>query len=310
MINQFSRKKMLITVIGIMIFYTIFIIYSDAGQIIETIQGMKIEFIPLILGIQFISFFLRGFRQKKFLEKINVQISLKKSFLIFLSGLSMLMTPGGTGGIIKSQFLKNELGYSRRKTVPVFFYERYHDFLAIIIIMIIFSIIYSTIISQFLIIISSIILFVGYLILKSQKISKRILGKIEKMKIFKKISTDLLETNDSISKLISSKIFLQGLIISISAVVLDLIAVYLIFISLNIEYTFFESSQLFLSSIISGVLSLLPAGIGVTEGSLLKLLTLRGMELSFASATVLIIRFLTLWFSAIVGFITLKFVKF
>jgi glycosyltransferase 2 family protein len=310
LINQFPRKKILISIIGIMIFYTVFIIYFDAEKLLKIIGTMNVELIPLILGIQFISFFFRSVRQKIFLKKIKIQISTKKSFLVFLSGLSMLMTPGGTGGIIKAQFLKNEYGYSRRKTIPIVIYERYHDFLAIITIMGIFSIFYSIYITQILLIISSIILFFTYLILKNQKILKKIFGKIEKIKIIKKISSDFLETNNSISQLMSSKIFLQGWLIGVCAVLLDLIAVYLIFISLDIDYTFFMSSQLFLASVISGVLSFLPAGIGVTEGSLLGLFMINGMELSFASATVLIIRFLTLWFSTIVGFITLKFLKF
>jgi len=91
---------------------------------------------------------------------------------------------------------------------------------------------------------------------------------------------------------------------------LDLVAVFLIFKSLEMELGFIESSQIFLTSIIAGLFSFLPAGIGVTEGSYLGLLVSHGFEISIATAIVLVVRLLTLWYSTIVGFITMKFLKF
>ena len=40
------------------------------------------------------------------LKKLNISISLKYSILIFISGLTLIATPGGIGTAIKSQILK------------------------------------------------------------------------------------------------------------------------------------------------------------------------------------------------------------
>lgn len=293
-----------------MIFYVILVIFSDTKALIDVIRSMKIEFIPLVLGIQFLVFFLRSIRQKEFFRNVGINMSVKRNFTIFLSGMSMLMTPGGTGSAIKLQFIKNEYGHLRRKTIPVVFYERYHDFLAIVVLMIIFSFFYSFIISQILIIISSILLILIFMIMKHTKITGKILTKLGNIKFVKKFLDSTEETTNSFSSLISTKSFALGWIISMGAVILDLVTVYLIFYAMQINLNFIVTSQLFLTSIIAGLFSLLPAGAGVTEGSFLSLLVSNGIKISLASAVVLVIRFVTLWFATIVGFITLKFLKF
>lgn len=310
MLKNISRKKVLLSIIGIMIFYVIFIIVSDVDTLFRSILSMKFELIPVILGLQFFAFFLRSLRQKELFKKIGFNISLKKNFIIFLSGLSMLMTPGGTGSAIKLQFLKNEFGHLRRKTLPIVFYERYHDFLAIITIMIVFSFFYSVLLSQILIIISSIVIAIFFIIAKNEKLIETILNRFGQIKLVKKFLDNTFETKNSLVSLTSTKPFVFAWGISIVSVIVDLIAVFLIFESLEIKIEFIESSQLFLTSIIAGVFSILPAGVGVTELSFVTLLSSYGINLSLATTSVLIIRFLTLWFSTIVGFITMRFVKF
>ena len=54
---------------------------------------------------------------------------------------------------------------------------------------------------------------------------------------------------------------------------------------------------------------MLPAGIGITEGSFGSLLSLTGIEISFAVVLGIVIRLFTLWFGVGIGFIALKLSK-
>ena len=56
-----------------------------------------------------------------------------------------------------------------------------------------------------------------------------------------------------------------------------------------------------------GILSFLPMGIGVVEGSLTSFFSLQGIEIPFAVTIVIVIRILTRWYSVLTGFIALKF---
>ena len=64
---------------------------------------------------------------------------------------------------------------------------------------------------------------------------------------------------------------------------------------------------IYVTSILLGAISFIPAGIGITEGTLAGLLTLEGIGVSTALILSVMIRILTLWYSVGVGFIALKF---
>ena len=61
------------------------------------------------------------------------------------------------------------------------------------------------------------------------------------------------------------------------------------------------------TSIILGVASFIPAGIGVFEGTLIGLLSIQGLTISSAISLTIFVRVFTLWYSVLVGFFALKF---
>ena len=63
---------------------------------------------------------------------------------------------------------------------------------------------------------------------------------------------------------------------------------------------------MYTGSIILGVISFLPFGLGVFEGSLAGFLSLRGIDISIALTIVIIARIITRWYSVFVGLIVLK----
>ena len=64
------------------------------------------------------------------------------------------------------------------------------------------------------------------------------------------------------------------------------------------------SSFVYSIAIIFGAITLLPGGIGTTEGSLTYLLSLQGISQYIALSSTILIRIVTLWFSVFIGFIS------
>ena len=60
------------------------------------------------------------------------------------------------------------------------------------------------------------------------------------------------------------------------------------------------------TSIMLGILSFLPMGIGVVEGTLTSFFTMHGIDISLALTIVVVIRLFTRWYSVSFGFIALK----
>ena len=100
--KQISKSKIFISILLITIFYILLTIFSDIDKIKVDYQNFNVFYFLPILPILFLSMFLRSILQKYMLKKLGIEIPLKSSFLIFLGGYAMIMTPGGIGLIIKS----------------------------------------------------------------------------------------------------------------------------------------------------------------------------------------------------------------
>jgi uncharacterized protein (TIRG00374 family) len=59
-------------------------------------------------------------------------------------------------------------------------------------------------------------------------------------------------------------------------------------------------------AIIIGAISMLPGGLGVTEGSLTFMLVKKGVSNQYAVASTFIIRAVTLWFAVLIGVISVS----
>ena len=108
-------------------------------------------------------------KYKEGLSKIDVNISFKDNFYLYFAGLAMMATPGGAGEIIKSQYLKSKTDSPRSKTIPVFLSERLYDFLGISSFLVITLFFHQLFVTNLLLSVSLILLFLGFLILKKSK---------------------------------------------------------------------------------------------------------------------------------------------
>ena len=117
--NKISIRLVLIIIFLMVIFYSVLSIYSG------------IDYVLPIIGVVLASIIFRSWIQKLLLEEIQVKLSIKDNFLLFLSGLALIISPGGTGQVIKSYFLKEKYGISISKSIPVILFERYYDLISV-----------------------------------------------------------------------------------------------------------------------------------------------------------------------------------
>ncbi len=303
------KNKTIYIIFGIICIYIVFLLYSDITKISEHFLKINLAFLLIVLPIEVFSFFIRSFRQKILLDEIGIKISLLTNFKIYVAGLSMTVTPGGSGNIIKSHFLKKSFNYSNSKTLPLVFVERFHDFLAvttIISITLFFSYIWQ---SFALVSFASIFLIIIYLIIREKYFLDLFLSKIKKIKFLSKF-VPTSEFTESLILLTSWKTTLKSWLISIISWSIEIFSFYIVFKTFGINLNFIEVGQVVYTSILVGALSFLPGGIGFTEGSLIALLIERGYELSIVTAVVLMLRLVTIWFATFFGFVfTHKFLK-
>ena len=301
MLNLIKKKFMWI-IFGAIFFYILLILVSDVEKISESFLKIKIEFLVLIFVLGFLSHLVRGFRQYDLLYTLDEKLPLLQNMYVYMSGLSFIFTPGGVGTFIKSLYLKERFQVPSEKSIAVILLERYHDLLAGTTIIIASLLVYFSLISVSLVVISSIILGALYLLIRTQRIFVSLYSKISKFKFISKNLPDIGPSR-SLSILTSPKNMTKGWMLSTLGWGIDALAVFVVFLALNVNFGYLLTSQIYFTSLGYGVLSLLPGGIGVNESVADFLLIRQGLDLSVASSLVILTRLSTVWFATIMGII-------
>lgn len=271
---------------------------------------MRLEFLPLILVFILAAVLVKGVRQYYLLKFNNIEISFRDSIIIFMAGLSLIFTPGGLGEMIKTKFFKDGHGIMIKNTAPIVVMEKYHEFLAAISVISVSILFHNSIEAKITIIFGIIILILTYVSLRYKKIPKLFKRFFLKIKTFQRIINGEEYSKKSFYVLTSPRKILFIWTVSIISMMLELIPIYMIFISFNLnQFDFILVSQIHLTSLILGYISFLPNGIGITDGSFIGMLVTRNLDLALATSVVLAIRFIGVWFKVSLGFIALKFLK-
>ena len=306
MLENNNFKKALIILVTVIIFYGIILFLSDLNKISQILTNVKIELYFLLFPLTFLTLLIQGWRYHLTLAKLNIRLSFKESFLIYLSGLSMTLTPGGAGSIIKSHILKKKTGRSFSNTTPVIIYEKWLELVAIITIIGILLFWSDLLQSKIIFGIGVFISIFVFIIFKKNMGLKFLNSILYKFKFLKRFNIEIHEFKTATKQLTTWKSFLELLGITYLSKIVPMISVYLVFSIFGLDFNIFSSSQIYFTSLIAGILSFIPGGIVITEGSFLGLLIKTGVSFSSATVLVLLVRFLTFWFPTILGFIALK----
>ena len=298
-------NKFIIIIISIIGFYVVFLIASDVSTILNKISNFKIEFIPAILSLVISTWFILFARWHLLLKNLDIIIPRKESFIIFVSGFALTILPGKVGELIKSQLIKKKFGISRTKTAPIVITEQLYTFIGILVVSA-FGI-WNFELGIYIMGVFTILLIFVFIIISSKKFFNQFLNLVNKVRFISKFSESLSCSQDIIIKSTRGKIVFYASGLSILFWLVESITVYLVLLALGIDSVeLLKIIPTYTTSIILGVASFLPLGIGVVEGSLAGFLTLMGINISISLTLVIIIRIFTRWISVSVGFIALK----
>jgi len=303
-----SKRQRIGIIFAVILFYVIFILYNDVNQFSYQWTTIEIWYIPLILGLHFLVLLLRTLRQKLLFDSLDVKITLKENLKIHMAGLSLIMTPGGMGQTIKTYYLKNKFDFPYSKTISVSLAERYHDLLGIILIIAILLFFRESFAGWIIMGVLAAILLAIFVLVRNQKVSRMILSKIPKISFLKRISENYDTIGVSLYSMTKRRVFLSSLGIDLVSWTVAAVAFYLSFLAFGLDVSFSDATYISFVPITLGAISFLPGGFGVTEISMLGLLTKYGLAPSVASALILFTRITSIWFFTIIGLIATKFV--
>ena len=216
----------------------------------------------------------------------------------------MSVTPGKFGELLKSFMLKQIVQTPISKTAPIMLVERITDFISLLFIAILGSYVFG--IGELIIAGTSCFFILLIIVLSNKSLAKPFFGLIHKIKFLVKYIDEFEEAYESAYILLKPKPLVLMSLFSIVAWFFECYGFYLILVKFNIEITMLWSSFTYAFATILGSITMLPGGLGITDGSLTFMIMNHGIESDVAVASTFIIRVVTLWFAVLVGIISVS----
>jgi uncharacterized protein (TIRG00374 family) len=299
------KQRTLISIAFAGLLYLGITIYIDFDLLLLSFTKFNLLLIPFLLLLSLGNYLVRYIKWNYYISILNIDLHKKDSLMIFMSGLLMSVTPGKIGELLKAYLVKTVNKTPVSVTAPIIFAERATDFLSLTILALIGAYIYDYGRNAALII--TIVILIGIFILTNRKLFDSIMKFLSKIKFVEKRIESIERLYHSTYTLLKIKPLIIAIIISVLSWGFECYGYYLVINNFNntidVSWSFFSYSF----STIVGAVSMLPGGLGVTEGSFLLMLTSKGLSANDAAATTFITRVATLWFAVIVGILAIIF---
>lgn len=302
MFNKYKKKILLSIVIGAVV-YLAFSIYADFDKLLNAFLQFNWLWLPVILSLSFLNYIFRFFKWHYYLKILEIKLSYKTSFLIFLSAFTMSVTPGKMGEVLKSYLLKEENGTPVSKSAPIVLAERLTDFVSIVLLCILGSIVFKY--QQVLIVIIGLFFILSIILLSIRGLSLKIIGFFERISFLKKHIQKIHTSYESVYVMLKIKPLIIATFISLISWFFECVGFYLVINifsnPIGLEISMLSATFIYAFSTLIGAIAMLPGGVGMTEASLTGLLVLSNIPKDISVASTIMIRLATLWFAVLVG---------
>jgi uncharacterized protein (TIRG00374 family) len=303
---QNLRGKLLISLLlGVVVFAGLSI-YADISDVLRSLSEFNWALLPLIFALTSMNYVFRFVKWEYYLRLIGVRgLSTRDSFLIFFSGLGMVITPGKVGEWLKSYLLREVHGTPVSRSAPILIAERLTDSIALLIIAAAGVYVFGDLWQVFVVVSVGAVLLVVAARHRPTAMALMALGR--RLPLVRNFIPQIEEFYESTHALLAPRAVISMSLLSTVSWFFEVLGFYFTLVGLGLDgngsLLLHAAFILPIATLASAVL-LTPGGLGVAEGSLQALCeTLLDMTKSSAAVGTLIIRFGTLWFGVIVGLI-------
>ncbi len=296
-------KLALSFILTILVFFFLGV-YADFNKLLKALRNFQIIWFVSILTLALLNYVIRFLRWHYYLRALDFKVEIKTSATIFFTGLAMSITPGKLGELLKCFLLKEKSGLRISASAPVVISERYTDLVAVLLLIgagiSFFSV--GRLVFLFGLLLGFLLFFV---FTSSDFFVEKIGFFLSRFSIGAYLTQGAKESSKGFRKLLQGKKLIFGTSMGVLAWFCECLAFYLVLLGFRWnEPSLFSATFIYALSTLAGALTMLPGGLGATEGSMTALLVIFRLNPDISAAATLIIRACTLWFAVIIGLIS------
>ena len=297
--ERLKKNFILALVLGLAV-YLVLAVVSGLEDLRDALSGFDFFLIPAILGLVSLSYAVRFVRWTYYLRLLKVRVPLRANAAIFAAGLSMTISPGKLGEVLKCVFIKDVAGTPVARTAPAVVAERATDGTGMVLWGLLGALAFSF--GPWLLLLFLALTGVGIAVLRSRRLSLLAEKALRKLPLLDRLAPHVGDFHGASNELLAFRPLVVASGISFLGWGLECAAVYLCALGVGAEEPFLVVVFVFAVSSLAGAASMLPGGIGAAEAGMAGMFTaVAGLSGGLAVALTFIVRLTTLWFATLVG---------
>ena len=302
-------KKNLVLALGLGVtVYLVLAVFSGLDDLSSALSSFQLSLVPVILGLVALSYVVRFVRWSYYLRLLKATMPLRPNVAIFAAGLSMTISPGKLGEVLKSVFIKQVNGAPIARTAPAVVAERATDGTGMIAWGLMGALAFSFGLEALLLFLA--IAAAGIAVLRSKRLSLLAERVLLKLPLFNRLAPHVGDFHGASNELLATRPLIVGTAISFCSWGLEILAVYLCAVGIGAEVPFLVVVFVFVVGSFAGAFSMLPGGIGAAEAGMYGMFVgVAGLSDGVSAGLTFVIRIATLWFATMIGVVGLLVVR-
>lgn len=303
--TPFVRKLLFAVLLGVAV-YGGFVLYTGVRTIGTSLERFEWSAFALALALATSNYLFRFAKWQYYLGRLGVRgVAPLDSLLVFLSGFVLTITPGKVGEIFKSAVLAKTHDVPAERTAPIVVAERLTDAIGIIVLIVIGSGAFAG--GLFWALIGTVACAAGLSLVIWEAPLRTLVGWFERRGgRLGRIAPKVRVAIDSLRVVAGPTALLWPTALSVVAWAAEGVALFVLLrgfsapVPLGVAVFFYSTATL------AGALIPVPGGLGVAETMIQEqLVRLGNVGRGDATASMILVRFATLWWAVAVGFAAL-----
>jgi uncharacterized protein (TIRG00374 family) len=304
-VSRLVNRVIVAMLLGVAV-YAAFALYTGFDRVSGSLEQYQWSSFALALALSTGNYLLRFVKWQYYLKRLGVSgVKPLDSFLVFMSGFVLTVTPGKVGEVFKSAVLWKTHSVPVAQTAPIVVAERLTDVIAIVVLIVIGSTTFHGGLGWAIAGIAAVA--VGLVLILWEPPMRALLGWLAGRRgLLGRIAPKLVEAYGSLRIVAAPVALLVPTLLSVVGWGLEALALYLILGGFGEVVPLGRSMFFYATSTLAGALIPVPGGLGVVEGMIREqLVRLSGVSEGAATGSMMLIRFATLWWSVLLGFAAL-----
>jgi uncharacterized protein (TIRG00374 family) len=307
--GQTLRRLLTATLLGVVL-YGGFAVWRGVDKMSAELERFQWWAFAAACGLALSNYLVRWLKWEFYLARLEIRnVGKVDSLLTFLSGFVLTVTPGKVGEVFKSVVLFETYGVPIARTAPIVVAERVTDVIGIVVLVVAGSLGLSGGLVWAGLGAGAVVLLLT--VVSNQGLSHAVIGAVEKLPgRLGQLGPKLHEAYDSLATLLHPSALFAPAALSVVAWSLECAALWVVLRGLGQDTGMGLSTFFYATSTLAGALVPVPGGLGVTETSLQgQMQEIGHVPPAASTAAMILVRFATLWFAVLVGFVALSALK-